>query len=74
MSGEILSYPLTVKHILPGGGVVYHSGLKVSLVAVKNAAPHVAIEVAPDDVRECHSGTVFILNATGTTIETINLT
>lgn len=73
MSGEILSYPLTVKHILPGGGVVWHSGLKVSLVPVENAAPHVAVEVAPDDVRQCHSGTVFIMNATGTTVETIVL-
>lgn len=73
MSGEILSYPLTVKHILPGGGVVWHSGMKVSLVPVENAAPHVAVEVAPDDVRQCHSGTVFIMNATGTTVETIVL-
>lgn len=70
---EILTAPLTVKHVMPGGGVVYHSGPKVSIITPQNATAYVAVEVAPDDVRECHSGTVFIMNATGTTIETIVL-
>jgi hypothetical protein len=70
---ELLTAPLTVKHVLPGGGTVYHSGPKVAVVAPENAAAYVTCEVAPDDVRECHGGQVFIMNATGTTIETLNL-
>lgn len=70
---EILSAPLTVKHVLPGGGVVYHSGPKVSIMAPEDAPAYVTVEVGPLDVRECHGGTVFVINATGATIETLVL-
>jgi hypothetical protein len=70
---ELLTAPLTVKHVLPGGGVVFHSGPDVRLIYPDNAPTYVTVEVAPGDVRECHGGTVFIMNAAGTVLDTLNL-